>query len=154
MLLLREANNSSDRGLVCAWHSNPIVFAGFYTIRKPLTWEEHYHWWFEVSKNWKKFMVVLIEDYTFREIGFIRIAPLEDFSPQTAVTIGEVSLWGKGYGKQALQLALDWLRDKGYKHTHTSILSNNWRAIRLYESLGFKQYGEAREGEQWYQRKL
>ncbi len=153
MLFLREAN-SDDTGLVMSWHSNPVIFSGFYTIRSPLTWEEHYYWWTETTKTWKKFMVVLVENNIPRTIGIVRISALEDFSPQTALTIGEISLWGKGYGKKALELGLQWLRDKGKKHTHTSIPDHNLRCIALYKGLGFERYGEAREGESWYQRKL
>jgi len=137
-----------------SWHSHPEVYKGFYTIKKPLIWEEHHRWWTLTTEYWKKFMVILVEKDIERPIGLIRIAPLEDFSPQIGFTIGEVSLWGNGYGKQAIHLVLQWLRENGYKHTHTSVLKSNTRAINLLEGLGFKKYGEARKGEFWFQRKL
>jgi len=143
-----------DEVLVMSWHSHPSVFKGFHTIRKPLTFEEHHRWWTLTTKYWKKLMVVLVENDIERPIGIVRISPLEDFSPQIGFTIGEISLWGKGYGKKAVELALDWLREHGYKHTHTSVLKSNKRALNLLKTLGYGTIGEARKGEVWLQRKL
>lgn len=154
MIYLRENNGLGDCLLVMSWHSNPLIYQGFYTIRSPLTWDEHYRWWTLTTKDWKKLMVVLVEKDIERTIGIVRVSPLEDFSPQLGFTIGEVSLWGKGYGKQAIQLTLDWLTQNNYKHTHTSVLRSNERALRLLKSLGYQEYGEARKGELWLQRNL
>lgn len=154
MIYLREANGRGDESLVMSWHSSPLVYEGFYTINKPLTWEEHHKWWTDTTKNWKKLMVVTLENDIERTIGIIRISPLEDFSPQIAFTIGEVSLWGKGYGREAVKLALNWLKRYGYKHTHTSVLKTNERTLTLLKNLGFVENGEAREGELWLQRSL
>jgi RimJ/RimL family protein N-acetyltransferase len=153
VIYLREAN-MGDCSIVMSWHSNPLIYSGFYTIRSPLTWDEHLRWWTLTTKDWKKLIIMMSENDIHRPIGLVRIAPLEDFSPQISLTIGEVSLWGQGYGRQALRLVLSWLIRHGYKHTHTTILETNERAIRLFESLGFKKYGEARRREVWIQRSL
>lgn len=154
MIYLREANGIGDCVLVYSWHNNPLIFSGFYTIREPFSFEEHRYWWEVTTKSWRKFMVILLENEVERPIGLIRISGLEDFSPQIAFTIGEVSLWGQRYGSRAVSLTLDWLKEHGYKHTHTSVLRSNERAINLLKGLGFNEYGEARENEIWIQRKL
>lgn len=153
MIYLREANRG-DEVLVMSWHSHPSIYKGFYTISKPLTWEEHHRWWTLTTKDWKKLMVVLVEDDIERPIGIVRISPLEDFSPQLGFTIGEISLWGKGYGKKAIELAMGWLSEHGYKHTHTSVRITNERTLNLLKSLRYVVIGEAREGEVWLQKKL
>ena len=156
MLYLRESN-TGDLALVLSWNSNATVQEGYFSLSKnprPLTWEEHTEWWDSTTSHWKKFMVILVEDEIERPIGIVRISGLEDFSPQIWFTIGEVSLWGKGYGYKVGKLALDWLKKKGYNHTHISVLKSNKRALDLLSKLGYTEYGEAREGELWYQLKL
>ena len=156
IILLREATYA-DMPLVMAWHSNPIIQKGFYTLGKdprPLNWEEHYEWWTLTTKDWKKFIVILVENNIAREVGIVRVSNLEDFCPNIGFTIGEVSLWGKGVGKQAVSLALDWLNSIGKKYVNTTVLTNNQRAVGLLEGLGFESRGEARKGEIWMQKKL
>ncbi len=155
MIYLRETNGG-DEVLVMSWHSHPLIQQGFYSQcnNRPLEWEEHHRWWTLTTKDWKKLMVILVENDIDRSIGLIRISSLEDFSPQIAFTIGEVSLWGKGYGTKAVELALEWLKDKGYKHTHTSIPKSNKRALALLKDLCYNIYGEARKGEVWLQRTI
>jgi len=156
MIFLRDTT-INDAPLVMAWHSNPMIQSGFYTLGnepRPLSWEEHHRWWTLTTKYWKKLMVVLVENDIERPIGIVRISPLEDFSPQLSFTIGEISLWGKGYGKEVVRLALEWLKEHGYKHTHTSVRKSNKRALGLLLSLGYVIIGEARKEEVWLQKKL
>ncbi len=89
-----------------------------------------------------------------RDIGVVNIGQLDHWSPEIGVYLGEVTLWGKGYGKLSIELALEWLSNHGYKHCHTTILDSNERSIRLFESLGFKRLGDARQNESWYNRTL
>lgn len=84
----------------------------------------------------------------------VTIGQMEHWSPEIGYYIGEVSLWGKGIGKEAVKLALDYLHQNGKEYCHTTILDNNERSIRLVKSLGFEYLGPAREGESWYQKKL
>ena len=140
--------------LVLAWHSNPLVYEGFYSTKAPIDWDTHYRWCTLTTKYWKKFIVVLVENMVERPIGLIRISPLESWSPEIGFSIGEVSLWGNGYGEDAVDLALKWMWEQGYKNTHTTVKKDNKRALGLLKTLGFAIMGEAREGEVWLQKKL
>ena len=77
--------------------------------------------------------------------------PLE---PEIGIAIGEVTLHGRGVGKQALSLALQWLKENGYIQTHVTILDNNEASVRLFTSLGYYRVGAAREGESWFNKIL
>ena len=148
-VLLREATDS-DMELVLAWRSNPLVWQGHYQQHfdpHPLTWEEHYKWWHS-KYNWKIFIIQVNDNISTRNVGSIDVGQLDHWCPEVGISIGEVTLWGKGVGKQSLSLALDWLKEKGYEKVHTTILKDNERSIRLFESVGFKRIGEARE-EEW-----
>jgi len=153
MIFIRDAT-LADRVLVMAWRSNPLVYAGFYQQKTPLKWEEHKNWWAGRNQDWREFIIVLVEGTEMRDVGVVTISQLDHWSPEVGYFIGEVSLWGKGIGREAVSLALDWIKRYNKEYCHTTILDNNLRSIGLIKSLGFKKLGEAREGESWYQRKL
>ncbi len=48
---------------------------------------------------------------------------------------------GRGIGKKMLQTALETAKQMGYEQAELEVVSSNQAAIRLYEKLGFKQYG-------------
>ncbi len=55
---------------------------------------------------------------------------------------------GKGYGREALQLVIDEIKQKpGIDYVKLSINPLNHPAARIYEQLGFKKTGEIVEGE-------
>ena len=152
-VLLRELTDN-DLELVLAWRSNPEVFSAFYQQghlgKGAPTWEGHYRWWHS-RYNWKRWIIQVNDGETTRDVGQVTFAQLDNWNPEVGILIGEVTLWGKGVGKKALSLALDWLRNKGYEKVHTTILKGNERAIRLHESVGFKRTGEARKMEWAYE---
>ncbi len=151
MLYLRQATDS-DASLVFAWHQNPDIYQGFYH-NKIINWKEHYQWWTVTTKDWYKFIIMFLDSNNLtRPIGIIRISPKESWSPEIGFTIGEVSLWGQGYGRQSVILALDWLKSKGYQAVHTTVPSNNKRTMELLKHIGFEYMGKAREGEVWLQK--
>lgn len=153
MIFLRKATDS-DLPIIMAWRSNPLLFSGFYTQTTPLSWEEHLKWWQSRNKDWRHFIIVLVEDMIMRDVGVVTVGQLDHWSPEIGYFVGEVSLWGKGVGKKAVSLALDWLKEKGYKYAHTTAPTSNIRSIKLLEGLGFKYLGKAREKEQWMQKSL
>lgn len=153
-MYLREAKYE-DLPLMMAWRSNPLVYKGFYTQRKPLTWEEHIRYWETRNKDWHLFIVM----YEERPIGIVSIGQTDHWSPEIGYCIGEVSLWGKGLGRDAVNLGIKWLRDYSQTHKHivsihTTVLKSNERGLRLAQSLGFKILGDARKGEYWLAGKL
>jgi len=152
LILLREAVKG-DLTLILSWRNNPDVYQGFYCQKSPITWDEHCNWWAS-RYNWKEFIVVLYEDYIMRPIGVVTLGQLDHWSPEIGYYIGETSLWGKGYGREAVKEGMAWLKKHGYQYTHTTILDKNKRSIRLIKSLGWEYLGIAREGESWYQVKL
>lgn len=152
-ILLREATET-DLALIMSWRSNPDIYQGFYSQKAPLVWEEHLRWWESRNKNWHQFVIVLNEDTHFRDVGLVVIAQTDNWNPEIGIFVGEVSLWGKGIGKAAIGLALQWLRKRGYSHTHTTIKDDNKRSIKLFTILGFQRVCEARKGESRYEKVL
>ena len=154
-ILLRDLS-ATDLELVLAWRSIEKVYQWFYKQsrdKRALTWEEHLSWW-RSRCNWKSFVIQINESNWTRDVGIISFSQLDHWCPEVGIYIGEVTLWGKGIGRQALILGLDWLRGEGYDYSHASILKSNQRSIKLFESVGFTRVGEAREGEWEYKMKL
>jgi len=149
MLLLREATDN-DLTIMMAWRSNPLLYEHFYQQTEPLRWEEHLSWWKSRNKDWRTFIIVLYQQNRFRDIGVITLGQLDHWSPEIGYYIGETTLWKQGYGKEAVNLALDWLREHGYKHIHTTIKVDNKASIKLAESVGFIRGMEARPNELYY----
>ena len=140
-----------------AWRSNPLVYQGFYTQNAPLDWDGHVKWFRSRNQDWRTFIIHYDDEryHFWRPIGVVTIGQLDHWSPEIGFYIGEVSLWGKGIGREAVQLALEWLKDYGKKYCHTTILNTNGRSGQLLQSLGFKdKMVDARDGERWLFKEL
>ena len=153
MTVLLRLATENDLPLMLAWRSIEKVYQGFYTQgreNRSLNWEEHWKWWHTTS-DWKHWIIQLNDGQRTRDVGVIALRDLCAWNPEMGIYIGEVSLWGHGVGKKALQLALDWLKERSKSHCRTTVLKSNERAIRLFESSEFKRIGGARDGEWSYQ---
>jgi ribosomal protein S18 acetylase RimI-like enzyme len=49
--------------------------------------------------------------------------------------------WHKGIGKKMMQACIDWCKEKGVEQLELDVVTENERAIALYQSLGFQIYG-------------
>jgi RimJ/RimL family protein N-acetyltransferase len=84
-----------------------------------------------------------------RLIGFVALHSIEwnNGSAKLAIGIGEPNYRGKGYGTDALRLLLRYAFDElNLYRVGLEVISNNVRAIRTYEQLGFQQEGAMRGG--------
>ena len=62
------------------------------------------------------------------------------------ISIGDKAYWGQGYGREAVQLLVDY----GFRHHHLhkvwlEVHGRNERAIRAYRACGFVEEGRLRE---------
>lgn len=138
-----------------AWRSNPLVYSGFYCQKSPLVWEEHVKWFRSRNSDWRTFLVL----YEGRPVGVVNLGQLDHWNPEIGYYNGEVSLWGKGIGTEAVRLGLEWLKTYSLSHSHvvsvhTTILDKNIRSVKIAKKLGFMKGMKAREDESYWQRKL
>ncbi|MFM1651774.1 GNAT family N-acetyltransferase [Brevibacillus sp. B_LB10_24] len=62
------------------------------------------------------------------------------------IDIGEKEYWGRGYGTESLRLLLDYaFRELNLHRVSLRVFSFNQNAIKLYEKIGFKHEGRARQ---------
>ncbi|MGK5511337.1 GNAT family N-acetyltransferase [Brevibacillus formosus] len=94
----------------------------------------------------KSYMIV--DSQTNRPIGITSLIQidLKNRNAECIIDIGEKEYWGKGYGREALKLLLDYaFLEMNLHRVSLRVFSFNEKAIKLYERLGFKQEGISRQ---------
>jgi RimJ/RimL family protein N-acetyltransferase len=62
------------------------------------------------------------------------------------ITIGDKAYWGRGYGRDALTVLLDYaFRLRNMRRVTLSVNGTNERAIRAYQACGFVEEGRLRK---------
>jgi RimJ/RimL family protein N-acetyltransferase len=92
------------------------------------------------------FTIVLKKgDRVIGEAGLLRMfRPWR--STDMTIIIGEKDEWGKGYGTEVGHLLLDYAFEQlGFHRISVGVVGFNKRALRFWESLGFKKEGVERD---------
>jgi RimJ/RimL family protein N-acetyltransferase len=110
--------------------------------------EENARKWIEhMTEEGKAGAWVIEHDGT--PVGF---ANFRDYNPrwkhaEIGIGIGEPGLWGRGIGREALELEVRYLFDElGLHRIGLSVISHNDRAIWMYKAVGFVVEGIERDG--------
>jgi RimJ/RimL family protein N-acetyltransferase len=65
---------------------------------------------------------------------------------ELGITIGEREYWGRGYGREAVKLLLDYaFRVRNFRRVWLEVHAANERAIRAYRACSFVEEGRMRE---------
>jgi len=105
--------------------------------------------WYEdllADKDRLWFVIVLKRgDRVIGEAGLLRLfRPWR--STDMTIIIGEKDAWGKGYGTEVGHLLLDYtFRRLGFHRVSIGVVGFNNRALKFWESLGFKKEGIERD---------
>lgn len=79
--------------------------------------------------------------------GFMGIDHLNQ-TAEVGIFIGAKDCWGKGYGSEALSLLVKYgFNVLNFHNIMLKVLSNNERAVRCYERVGFRTFGVRKEAE-------
>ncbi|WP_263706472.1 GNAT family N-acetyltransferase [Shouchella tritolerans] len=98
------------------------------------------------SNTAKSYMI--IEKENEKPIGITTLINIDDKNrnAECIIDIGEKDFWGKGYGREALTLLLNYsFLEMNLHRVYLRVFSFNKKAIRLYEKLGFRHEGTSRE---------
>jgi len=110
----------------------------------------------EAEKFYKKlradkdrlWFVIIVKrgDRVIGEVGLLRMSRFERCTDMSII-IGEKDVWGKGYGTEAGHLLLDYAFERlGFHRISIGVVGFNERALRFWQSLGFKREGVQRDG--------
>jgi RimJ/RimL family protein N-acetyltransferase len=147
--LFLSAIEEEDKDYLYSWF-NDSEFLKFYDYYPPVPQSKE-----EVDKNMKYYennersFIFAIRLKESNQI--IGVAGYDDVISENKVAtlfigIGRNDLRGKGYGKEALKLLLDYgFNNKDFHRIQLNVLSFNERAIALYEKAGFVKEGTYRE---------
>jgi len=89
----------------------------------------------------------IVEKESGKYLGWVNSYDIDDDCTYTdgegRLTIGidlpEPSVWGKGYGTEALTAVIVYFRERGFSEIYTQTWSGNARMIHLAQKLGFRE---------------
>lgn len=98
--------------------------------------------WLKKNQNDYNFAIVLKEnDELIGNCGFDEI-DLIHLNARLGIFIGDEKNRGNGYGKEAIKLLLEYgFNNLNLNNIMLNVYDFNKRAIKVYESLGFKKFG-------------
>lgn len=105
-------------------------------------------WFNDLDSAKEDFAFAIRLMYSDEMIGYVDISDTQwnNGTAWIAIAIGDPSNRGKGYGADAMALALKFaFHEINLHRVQLSVFSYNERAIRLYERLGFTREGTYRE---------
>jgi RimJ/RimL family protein N-acetyltransferase len=135
----------------CAAWINDREVSQYLLVRSPMSLVAEEQWYDRMAQQAPNEQVLAIDvlmDQAWRHIGNISFHGLDIFnhSAEVGILIGERDCLGKGWGRKAMKLMLDYgfgmlNLHRIYLHVH----ADNERAIRSYRAVGFCQEGLLRE---------
>jgi RimJ/RimL family protein N-acetyltransferase len=109
----------------------------------PMTLEEEQDFLENVNKNEYSRMFIIKDETKIIANGFIKANPRARIRHKAEIAISVLKpYWGKEVGSQLLKALIDYAKSTGFIETvYLDVVSENVRAIKLYEKFGFVSYG-------------
>ncbi len=130
------------------WLNDDDVTAGLETIVKPYTMEMLEEYITSAINDNLGYLFIIFDKELDKPIGTGR---LHSIQPKHAtcnlgLMIGEKKFWGKGYGKEAYRLMIDFaFNEINIRRIWELAHANNVASLAMCEGLGFKREGVLRE---------
>lgn len=114
---------------------------------RPVTWGEHASWFDNLGSDRARTVFALRKRDNRELIGVLQLIDVHPIhrSAELIIRIGSEADRGRGYGTQALKLAVDYAwRDLNLQRVWLRVFGSNARAISAYSKAGFEQEGTLR----------
>lgn len=140
----------ADVPLLFRWYSDPDVRHWSYFTEDPpglATLDAHRERFASIRDDPAQLLwcIEMLDGMPIGDLGLQEIHPLQKRA-DLAISIGEKSDWGRGYGPEAIRLALGFAFDELDCRRVTLLVDrDNVRAIKAYEKCGFALEGVLRE---------
>lgn len=139
----------SNLPTVIQWHQNPEFLRLFDALPAyPRTEAALAQWIDDTNKATDTFLFAVRPLDSDELIGYVELDGIlwTHRVSGVSIAIGAAKHRGKGYGYEAMQLALQFAFDElNLQRVQLTVFSYNERAIALYEKLGFQREGVYRE---------
>lgn len=96
-----------------------------------------------VGKENSVLLAVIAKDHQ-KHIGNVKLGPIDKNHAFTilGVMIGDRNYWGKGYGPEAIKLAVEYAFTKlGLRKINADVYENNIGSLRAFQKTGFQEEG-------------
>lgn len=139
----------SDLERTLKWHNDPKLYENLEGTFRPVSRQAEAEWlqrvsgWAADALNWA---ICVTENG--QHIGNIYLKNIDWVSRhgELHIFLGEEAQRGKGYGAAAVRLLVGYATGQlGLRRIHLQVLSDNIRAIRVYEKCGFVKEGLLKE---------
>jgi RimJ/RimL family protein N-acetyltransferase len=127
---------------------NDVATAQLDFAYRPVDMMAHRQWWDGLGKDPSKVMFAIRKTIEPLIIGFVQINAINSVhrSAELGIRIGEEKNRGQGYGKEALNLAVDYCWNHlNLNRVQLLVFRHNHRAIGAYKAAGFKKEGVLRK---------
>lgn len=143
-----------EKDKVYDMHLRPLIFEDFHEVKKwsqdptfceandwPVNRNENElsAWWLRCVEMDSSTFLRLGIDYQDRLIGYVDLAEQTETSTELGIAIGDSTLWQKGIGTRAAQLAIEYAsKQLGIHLIKAETAVHNIRAQKMLERLGFE----------------
>lgn len=132
---------ANDAEQVLRWRNSDGV-KQFYLYRKDITPEEHQQWLREKVDRGLVYQFIIVVKASDTPIGSVYVQHIDRIhrSGEFGIFIGEPSALGRGFGTTAAELMVQFaFSELGLGKLYLRVLSDNIRAIKSYQSVGFSE---------------
>ena len=130
-----------------AWLNNPEVTRHL-TLYLPLNADDEADWYEAQRKDdtVQNFAIVVNEDNVhIGSVGLMNISHKEQ-NAELGIVIGDKTQWGQGYGREAINLLLNFaFAEMNLHRVYLRVNVSNTPAIRCYQNCNFVEEGRLRE---------
>lgn len=131
-----------------SWLNDPETTNGLETGIFPSTAESLKQFVEQVTRSKSDVMFAIIDKSNGRHIGNIKLGNINwvHRNGELGILIGDKASWGKGFGKDACALLVQYAFGKLNLHkVWLAVFSSNTAAYHLYKKLGFEEEGRLKE---------
>lgn len=138
---------AEDFGPLFCW-INDVAAARLDFAYRPVDVMAHQQWWDGLGKDPTRVIFAIRRTMEPSIIGYIQINGINSVhrSAELGIRIGEEKNRGLGYGKEALQLAVEFCWNHlNLNRVQLIVFKHNLRAIGAYKAIGFSKEGVLRK---------
>lgn len=137
-----------DTALYHSWRNDPEVMQFTLPVLDVFTYSDTEKFVQRITEADNAKSYVIEEKDSDQPIGVTALTNIdvENRNAECIIDLGDKNTWGKGLGREAFQLLLDYaFLEMNLHKVYLRVFSFNERAIRLYQKLGFQTEGELKE---------
>ena len=150
-IFLRETSPNDVNDEYVNWMNDPEVTKYMEARFRKHTGESVLNFVENTVKRENSILLAIIAKDQNKHIGNVKLGPIdtEHGFAILGIMVGDKSYWGKGYGPEAIKLAVDYaFNNLGLRKINADVYESNVGSIRAFQKAGFQE--EGRRQKQYY----